>query len=267
MDDQLIAAKKSLGQHWLRDQASLKAVVDSASITKKDTVLEIGPGLGTLTELLVEKAHQVVAIELDEALVVRLNSQFAADNLIVKNENILRFDLGSLPKNYKVAANIPYYITGHLLRLLTETLNPPQTAVLLVQKEVAQRLASKPGDMNIISVALQLDYEVSLGKIVKAEKFTPSPKVDSQIIKLARRSKPLFENLDKRIFMQVVKAGFSARRKKLRSSLAGGLQLDKNQVEKLLKQAKVSGDLRAQNLSLPDWHKLYIEFYESTHQA
>jgi 16S rRNA (adenine1518-N6/adenine1519-N6)-dimethyltransferase len=252
-----LPAKKSLGQHWLRDEDSLKSIVSAANVTKEDTVLEIGPGLGTLTEYLVKSARKVIAVELDEVLAGRLLSQVPTNNLVVRQQDILKFDLNELPLKYKIVANIPYYLTGSILRLFTETNNPPQAMVLLVQKEVAERLAANPGNLSIIAIAVQLEYEVTLGKIVPAEKFTPVPKVNSQIVILKKRTKPLFKGLNKGVYMRIVKAGFSARRKKLRSSLAAGLGLDKNQADELLKKAKINGNLRAQNLTLNDWHKLY----------
>jgi 16S rRNA (adenine1518-N6/adenine1519-N6)-dimethyltransferase len=252
-----LRAKKSLGQHWLKDESTLKDIVDAANITKRDTVLEVGPGLGTMTKHLVKKARKVIAVEVDEVLARRLSSEIITNNLIVRNQDILRFDLGELPAKYKVVANIPYYLTGNLLRLLSDSNNPPQQMALLLQKEVAQRIAAKKGEMSIIAVAVQLEYEASLGKVVGAELFTPAPKVDSQIIKLKKRDEPLFKGMDKAAYMRVVKAGFSSPRKKLRSSLSAGLAIDKAEADELLKKAKINGNLRAQNLSLYDWHKLY----------
>jgi 16S rRNA (adenine1518-N6/adenine1519-N6)-dimethyltransferase len=257
-----IFTKKSLGQHWLRDEASLGSIVAAGDVNKDDTVLEIGPGLGTLTKHLVKAAHKVVAVEFDEVLAGRLTSEVGANNLIVKHQDILSFDLGELPPNYKVVANIPYYLTGKILRLLTDANNSPEAISLLVQKEVAQRIGAKAGDMSIIAVAAQLNYEVKLGGVIEAKLFTPPPKVDSQIISLKRRSKLLFKDLDKKAYMHVVRAGFSSPRKKLRSSLSAGLAIDKSQADELLKAAKVSGELRPQNLSLKDWHRLHQSLHK-----
>lgn len=254
-----LLAKKSLGQHWLRDEQSLKEIVRSAEVSHKDTVLEIGPGLGTLTRELVKTARKVVAVELDEVLARRLASDLPVLNLVVRNQDIMKFNLGELPVGYKVVANIPYYLTGNILRMLTDSANPPKQMVLLVQKEVAQRLAAGPGQLSIIAVATQLHYQVKLGKVIKAELFAPPPKVDSQVVILQKRNKPLFKNLNKNLYLRVVKAGFSLPRKKLRSSLAAGLVLEKGQVDELLHAAKISGDLRPQNLTLEQWHKIYKE--------
>jgi 16S rRNA (adenine1518-N6/adenine1519-N6)-dimethyltransferase len=252
-----LPTKKSLGQHWLRDAESLQAIVKSANVTKDDTVLEIGPGLGTLTKLLAAQAKKVIAVEYDEVLASRLSLEIPSLNLVVRHADILKFDLNQLPLNYKVVANIPYFITGNIMRLFTESNNLPNQMALLMQKEVAQRIAAKPGEMSILAVAAQLEYEVKLGIVIKAEKFTPSPKVDSQVVIFKKRKEPLFKELDKRAYMRLVKAGFSAKRKKLRSSLSGGLGMDKSQTDELLKKSKINGDLRAQNLTLDQWHSMY----------
>ena len=249
--------KKSLGQHWLKDQPTLEAICQAANLTLSDTVLEVGPGLGDLTRQLVLRAGMVIAVELDQALVAELQRQNIATNLEIVSGDILKFDLTQLPVGYKVVANIPYYLTSNLIRILSESPNPPRLIVLLVQKEVAQRLAAQPGQMSLLSVSAQLYYQVKLGPVVAAELFEPPPKVDSQVIILNYRGQPLFQNLDSKKFFQVVKAGFSGRRKKLRSSLSAGLRIDKSQADQLLQVANINGDLRAQNLSLIDWHKLY----------
>jgi 16S rRNA (adenine1518-N6/adenine1519-N6)-dimethyltransferase len=250
--------KKSLGQHWLHDEKALLAIYESAGLSSKDTVLEIGPGLGTLTKYLTQQAGKVIAVEFDKQLAAKLPGSVKASNLSVVQQDILRFDLTGLPPDYKVVANIPYYLTSKLLQVLCESINPPQTMVLLVQKEVAERICAEPGQMSLLSVSVQLYYQCKLGLVVPAELFTPPPKVDSQIVVLKRHENPLFDSLDVKQFFRVVKAGFAGRRKKLRGSLAAGLQVNKEQADDLLKKAGISGDLRAQNLSLQDWHKLYL---------
>lgn len=248
--------KKSLGQHWLHDSASLNAVVDAVHIKSSDTVLEIGPGLGTLTNLLVKKAGQVIAVEFDEDLARQLPQRISAENLQVIYQDILKLDLTQLPPDYIVVANIPYYLTSNLLRVLSESPNPPKAMSLLVQKEVAKRIAAAPGQMSLLAVSVQLYYQPKLHNIVPAELFTPPPKVDSQIISLERHTSPLFSDIDSKKFFRIVKAGFAGRRKKLRSSLAAGLQIDKPTIDALLRKVAISGDQRAQELSLEDWHRL-----------
>jgi 16S rRNA (adenine1518-N6/adenine1519-N6)-dimethyltransferase len=248
---------KSLGQHWLKDGPTLKAICEAANLEPGDTVLEVGPGLGDLTRQLLKRARKVIAVELDEYLASRLKAEISDPKLEVVRGDILKFDLTELPSNYKVVANIPYYLTSNLIRILSESPNPPGLMVLLVQKEVAERLAAPPGQMGLLSISAQLDYEPKLGLVVAARLFEPPPKVDSRVIVLTRRPKPLFDNLDTKHYFKVVKAGFSGRRKKLRGSLAAGLGISKPQSDELLMRAGIDGDLRAQNLSLEDWYKLY----------
>jgi 16S rRNA (adenine1518-N6/adenine1519-N6)-dimethyltransferase len=253
----MLEPKKSLGQHWLKDEVLLEQIAELAELGPADSVLEIGPGPGSLTKLLVKKAGSVTAVELDEKLAAALVQDFAEANLTVVSQDILKFDLGQLMPGYKVVANIPYYLTGNLLRVLTESTNPPSLMVLLVQKEVAERLAAGPGQMSLLAVSVQLDYETQLGPVVPAELFMPPPKVDSQVIKLSRRSQPLFDALDRQVYLSVVRAGFSERRKKLRSSLAGGLRQSKENVDQWLASAGIDPNRRAQELSLQEWHQLY----------
>lgn len=248
--------KKSLGQHWLRDRLVLEHIAECADISSEDTVLEIGPGLGTLTSELLRRAKKVIAVEFDEELARKLPGQFPGKNLEVINQDILSFDLSALPKGYKVVANVPYYITSKIVQLLMTAQNKPEIAVLLVQKEVAQRLASTPGDMSILAISTQVYAEVTLGDIVPAELFTPPPKVDSQVVVLHTRKTPLLEETDEKAFFRVVKAGFSAKRKKLRSSLSGGLGISKQQAEELLEKAAISADARAEDLAILQWQKL-----------
>lgn len=252
--------KKTLGQHWLKDAQALNSIIAAAALSSEDTVLEIGPGLGSLTELLVKKAKSVVAVELDAQLAANLSTLVRADNLEVARGDILKFDLRQLPTGYKVVANIPYYLTSNLLRVLAESPNPPVKMVLLVQKEVAQRLCAPAGRMSLLSVSVQLYYRAKLGIEVTAKLFNPPPKVDSQVVILDRHDRPLFKNLDSQRFFQVVKAGFAGRRKKLRGSLSAGLNINKSQADQLLARAGIDGNLRAQELSLQDWYKIYLEY-------
>lgn len=250
--------KKSLGQHWLYDELSLEAMADVADIQAGDTVLEIGPGLGTLTEILLARDAKVTAVEFDHDLAMALPGRVSHKNLQVIEQDILSFDFTQLPAGYKVAANIPYYLTSNLLRVMCESPNPFTTAALLIQKEVAERVAAKPGDMSLLGVSVQFYCEVHLSVEVPAELFTPPPKVDSQILGLQYREQPLFPNVDTKQFFRLVKAGFSARRKKLRSSLSAGLHISKPDAESLLMKARIDPNLRAQALSLEDWYNLYL---------
>lgn len=256
--------KKSLGQHWLDDAVSLEAMLQAADASATDTVLEVGPGLGTLTRELVSVVKEVVAVEFDERLAAELPGRVIADNLQVVQQDILKFDLTQLPPGYKVIANIPYYLTSNLIRVLSESSNQPQKAVLLVQKEVAERVAAKPGAMSLLSVTAQFYWDVNLGRVVEAELFTPPPKVDSQIVILGRRPEPLYGDVDARAFFRLVKAGFGERRKTLRNSLSGGLHLDKGGTEKLLESAGIDSGLRAQSLTLDQWRDVYLAYQKLT---
>ena len=248
--------KKELGQHWLKDRDILAAIADDAELLPDDTVLEIGPGLGTLTSELLRRAGRVVAVEFDPDLARKLPGQFPGKNLTVVHEDILQFDLGALPAGYKVVANVPYYITSKIIETLMTAENKPSLVVILVQKEVAQRVAARAGDMSILAVSAQVFAEAYLGVEVPREYFTPPPKVDSQVVVLRIREQPLVAPEDEKAFFRVVKAGFSAKRKKLRSSIAAGLAISKPAAEELLRHADINPELRAEDLSIDDWLRL-----------
>jgi 16S rRNA (adenine1518-N6/adenine1519-N6)-dimethyltransferase len=249
--------KKSLGQHWLNDEQILEEICSLGDITKDDLILEIGPGLGSLTKLLTDKAKAVIAIEIDSLLSSRLLARVHVENLTVINESILKYDLTKLPADYKVIANIPYYLTSNLLRLLSETSNPPSRIVLLVQKEVAERVCAKPGSMSLLSVTTQFYWEASLQLIVKAINFTPPPKVDSQVILLKRRQEFMFKDIDTKKFFRLVRVGFSARRKTLHNSLSNGFREDKGVINEILIDALIDPTTRPQMLGLEQWYEIY----------
>lgn len=248
--------KKELGQHWLKDRSILQAIVDDADIQTTDVVIEIGPGLGTLTSLLLAQAEQVIAVEFDEELARKLPGQFPGKNLTVQHQDILSYDLNQLPAGYKVVANVPYYITSKIVQKLMTADNKPSLAVLLVQKEVAQRIAAQPGDMSLLALSAQIFAQTRLGVEVPREYFTPPPKVDSQVVVLVTRSQPLIPIDDLPVFFRLAKAGFVGKRKKLRSSIAAGLGISKPAAEELLNHASIDPNKRAQDLSIEDWRRL-----------
>lgn len=247
---------KSLGQHWLKDRDILAGIADDAELSQDDFVLEIGPGLGTLTSEIFRRASRVLAVEFDAELARKLPGQFPGKQLEVVNEDILQFDLSKLPVGYKVVANVPYYITSKIIEKLMTAQNKPSTVVILVQKEVAERVAARPGDMSILAVSAQVYAKARLGIEAPKEYFTPPPKVDSQVVVLETRDEPLVKPADERLFFRVVKAGFSAKRKKLRSSISAGLALNKQATDELLQAAEVNPDDRAEDLSIDDWLRI-----------
>lgn len=259
----VVKNNKSLGQHWLTDRNILAAIADEAHITENDTVLEIGPGLGTLTSELLRRAKNVIAVEFDRRLAANLPAQFPGTKLEVYNEDILSFDLSKLPEGYKVVANIPYYITNKIISMLVNAHNKPSEIVLLIQKEVAERLVAKPGEMSILALSAQIYADVRLGVEVGKSYFTPPPKVDSQVVVLSTRKAPLVEAENESIFFRLVKAGFSSKRKKLRSSISAGLGMSKLQAESLLHDAKIDPNDRAESLSIDQWNNLVRVYKDS----
>lgn len=252
----MIQTNKSLGQHWLYDKEILRQIADCANVKANELVVEVGPGLGTLTDVLIEIGANVKAVEFDKNLYDKLVDKYANSSIEIFNEDILKFNFGNMKQPYKVVANIPYYLTSNLVRILSELPNPPQSASLLVQKEVAERIASKPGNMSKLSVFAQNTFEASLGPVVLAKYFTPPPKVDSQVIILNLRSSKIVPAELDNDFNRVVKAGFGEKRKKLRSSLSGGIQISKDKADDILRIAGISSNERAQNLSLSEWVEL-----------
>lgn len=250
--------KKSLGQHWLEDDATLEAICDAAAVTSGDVILEIGPGEGSLTTKLLSRGAEVIAVELDDDLISGLSRRFAGQAITIHHQSILDFNLNDLPECYKVVANIPYYLTSKLIRNLCESDNPFSEAVLLIQKEVAQRVAAEPGEMSILSVATQFYCEVGLGPVVGAELFTPPPKVDSQLLLLNYRG-PKFD-VNVKEFFRLVRAGFGERRKQLANSLSGGLGISKDRAGELIASCGFNPRVRAQELSLDEWYRLFLEW-------
>lgn len=246
-------AKKALGQHWLEDTDSLESLVHAGEVSSSDTVLEIGPGTGTLTKKLAETNANIIALEFDRERYKDLVGAYKdTTDVTIQEGDIREFDLNDLPVDYKIIANIPYYLTANLLRILSESINMPKIAVLLVQKEVAQRVGASPGELSMLAVFTQINYRVTLGGVVPSQLFLPPPKVDSQILILHRKSKSPSSQLSHQL-TRVIKAGFSQKRKKLVSNLAVGLELDKKEASKIIQDCGLRSDVRAQQLSLDQW--------------
>jgi 16S rRNA (adenine1518-N6/adenine1519-N6)-dimethyltransferase len=261
-----IFPKKSLGQNFLKSEAAIKQMIESAEIKEGDFVLEIGPGKGALTEKLLIAGAKVLAIEKDERLIEELKEKFFnfKENLEILNLDILDFDPEKilLEKEYKLVANIPYYITGLIIRKFLETKKQPTLSVLLVQKEVAQRIVAQDKKESLLSVSVKIYCEPKLIKTVKAGSFVPAPKVDSAIIKLDKISKENFEknNITEKYFFEIVKAGFSHNRKKITSNLSE--IINKNEIEKFFAKEKINPSTRAEDLNIEQFIKIAKYFGE-----
>jgi 16S rRNA (adenine1518-N6/adenine1519-N6)-dimethyltransferase len=249
-----------MGQHWLDDAEALQSIIDAAQLRPDDTIVEIGPGLGSLTKLLTQATSQVIAVEYDQDLACGLPKRVKADNLVVVSRDILQFDFNEVEPGYSVVANIPYYLTSNLIRTLSISMNPPERVTMVIQKEVAERVVAEPGEMSLLSVTAQYYWQASLGARIPAILFTPPPKVDSQILILKRRSQPLFTDIVIEDFFRLVRIGFSQRRKTLLNALSGGLHLDKAVITDLLSSVEINSGRRAQTLSLHEWHSIYMSW-------
>jgi len=248
---------KRLGQHFLIHKPTFKIILDAGTLNINDAILEIGPGLGSLTAILASETAKVVAVERDIILAKALDERKLAKVEVIMGD-ILNFDLSQLPKNYKVVANIPYNLTSRLLKKLITSLNPPRLMVLLIQKEVAERICERPGNMSVLAFSVQYFADPKIIEVVERSKFWPMPKVDSAIIQIIRKPKPVFVADEKKLF-RLIKAGFSAKRKKMKNSLAGGLNTSVTVAQSLLKIAQIDLNARAQELTMAQWHQLYLQ--------
>ena len=262
-----LRADKKLGQNFLIDENVVRQIVEAAELSEADTVLEVGPGIGTLTQGLAESKAKVVAVELDTRLLPVLATTLEGyDNVRVVHGDILKVnimeEIGA--PEFKVCANLPYYTTTPIIFALLEKRLPMERLVAMVQKEVAERMAAQPGgkEYGALSVAIQYYTEPEIAFIVPPTSFIPAPAVDSAVIVCKRRSKPPVEVCDEALFFRVVKAAFSLRRKMLSNSLKN-MGIKGEQVSKWLELAGVDGKRRAETLSLEDFAKLTNSFNEA----
>lgn len=264
-----IQPKKSLGQNFLFDPAVLDRIVRAGEVQAEDTVLEIGPGAGSLTRALAQAAGQVVAVELDDRLLpVLAYTTGELPNVRVVHGDILKTDLGALfaergVTTYKVVANIPYYITSNVIRHLLEAAIKPAMIVLTVQREVAQRICANPPEMSVLAVSVQAYGQPRLAGHIPAGAFYPAPDVDSAIVRIDLFEQPLITPDEAEGFFEVVKAGFSQKRKQIRNALAGGLGRKNIEAEALLQGAGLDPSRRAETLSLPEWVNLYHHIWKT----
>lgn len=265
--------KKKLGQNFIIDPNIISGIAERAELTKEDIVVEIGPGMGSLTQKLAEHAGQVLAIELDQTLIPILRENFKdTENLTIVHGDALKADYnqllaplrerGEYREGFVVVANLPYYITTPITMNLLEGGCPWRRLVLMVQKEVAERMQAAPGTKEYGALSIGVQYRAAAKVVMNIPPavFIPRPAVDSAIIVLDRLDKPAVSVTDERLFFRLVKAAFGQRRKNLANSLAGGLRLEKQTVTAALKQAGIDPARRGETLSLQEFADLTDAF-------
>jgi 16S rRNA (adenine1518-N6/adenine1519-N6)-dimethyltransferase len=261
--------RKKWGQNFLTDARILESIVDAAQVGPDETILEIGPGLGHLTRALARRAGRVVAVEIDHALAEKLTADFAdAPNVEIIPGDILQFEpVEWLARGhataqvvpFKVVANLPYYITSAVLRHILQAAHKPRVVVVMVQREVAQRIVAQPPQMSLLAVSVQFFARAQIVRTIAAGAFSPRPKVDSAVVRLDVFEHPPLAEKDTVRFFEIVRAGFGERRKQLRNSLARGLALDPDAVVAALARAHIDPTRRAETLSLDEWRRLHRE--------
>jgi dimethyladenosine transferase len=271
-----IKANKSLGQNFLIDDTVIEDIVGGASIGKDDLVIEIGPGLGSMTALLVEKAKKVICVELDKKMIKILNDRFIADdNIELINEDVLKLDLNKLIKqekeqneikDVKIVANLPYYITTPIImKLLEENLDIASITVM-IQKEVADRLIEIPSGKNTGAITYTVYYYCECEKIREVENtcFVPMPEVTSEVINLKLRKEPAVKVENKKVFFNIIKSAFMQRRKTLLNALVNtGVFKSKEEGAEILRKLNLREDIRAEKLTIEDFARICNYFCES----
>lgn len=254
-----LRADKRLGQNFLQDASALEQIVEVAEINNADDVLEVGPGLGSLTRYLAAAARQVTAVELDEKLLPPLRAVTAPyRNVRLIHGDILEFPASELidRPDYLVAANIPYYITSAVIRHLLESDRKPRRIVLTIQKEVAERICAQPGALSLLALSVQVYGRPQIAACIPAGAFFPAPKVDSAVLRIDIYKAPLIPNELLATFFKLIKAGFGQKRKTLRNSLSYGLHISTRDAEARLARAGIDPKRRAETLSTEEWQRL-----------
>jgi 16S rRNA (adenine1518-N6/adenine1519-N6)-dimethyltransferase len=253
---------ENLGQHFLKDKEALEAIVAAGDVSSHDTVLEVGPGEGVLTSPLLEAGAKVIAVEKDPALVSELqekfSSQIADGQLEVHESDIRDLSIKDLigDTEYKVIANIPYYLTGKLIQTTLSDQHQPTQVVLLIQKEVAERIIAANGKESILSLSVKAYGTPEITRIVPPESFEPAPRVESAVIKITAISRDFFSDLDEEDFFSLIKRGYGHKRKTLANNLDTDPRFNKKQAEKVLTEMSLSKRIRAEKLSTTDWKQL-----------
>ena len=270
-----IKPARSKGQNFLIKEDVYDQIIAAADLNADDVVLEVGPGLGFLTSKLAKIVKKVIAVELDdrlaEVLQIGLDSQ-NVKNVKIRNENVLDLkwpladttsprpspEPGEGEMRYKIVANLPYNISSVFLRKFLSSENKPESMVLMLQKEVAERICARPGEMSLLAISVQFYAKPEIVQSVDADCFWPEPAVGSAIIKLKVKSEKL--KINEKEFFRLVKIGFSARRKMLKNNLAAGYKIDQKIIAEKIKMAGISENCRPQELSVDDWLKLFNLF-------
>lgn len=254
---------KRLGQNFLIDRKILKKIIKAADIQPEDIVLEIGPGIGNLTQALTERARKIISVEKDSKMIEILKETTRnLENITIIQGDILKINPKNYKlrtKSYKVVANLPYYIVSPVIRKFLEIKNSPRLMVLMVQKEVAQRICAVPPNMSLLAISVQFYAKPEIISFVSKKSFWPSPKVDSAIIKITPQklsTRPGFVDL----FFEIVRAGFSQPRKQIANNLSQKLKIDRRKIETWLLKNKIQPSQRAETLSIQDWLKLTKTF-------
>jgi 16S rRNA (adenine1518-N6/adenine1519-N6)-dimethyltransferase len=259
----MIHAKKSLGQNFLKSKEALRLILNAGDIKETDIILEIGPGKGALTEVLLQSAKKIIAVEKDKELIEFLKQKFPSDvefgKLDLLLDDILKFDpeiLKNYNLDYKLIANIPYYITGAILKKFLTAEHQPERMVLLLQKEVAQRIVAKDKKESILSLSVKVFGTPKYVKTIQAKYFSPEPKVDSAILLIENISRSFFSenNISEEEFFNLIKHAFAHKRKMLIGNIKNVYpEID---LEKLFQEVHISTKTRAEDLNLEDWRKL-----------
>lgn len=270
-----IQANKSLGQNFLIDDCVIEKIIESSNIEKEDLIIEIGPGLGVLTERLLKKSNNVVVIELDKKMIEILQNRFCLNrNLEIINNDVLKVDLEKLIKNkkeqtninkVKIVANLPYYISTPIIMKLLENRLEISEIIVMVQKEVAQRLGAETGTREAGAITYAVEYYAQATPIIDVpkESFIPSPKVESQVIKLEVRQNPKIEVEDEKLLFNIIQKSFMQRRKTLSNALINNRILDsKEEVEKMFKTLEIPSNVRGENLTLEEFGKIANYVYK-----
>ena len=271
-----IKANKSLGQNFLIDDTVIEDIVGGASIGKDDLVIEIGPGLGSMTALLVEKAKKVICVELDKKMIKILNDRFIAyNNIELINEDVLKLDLNKLIKqekeqneikDVKIVANLPYYITTPIIMKLLEEKLDIVSITVMIQKEVADRLIEIPSGKNTGAITYTVYYYCECEKIREVENtcFVPMPEVTSEVINLKLRKEPAVKVENKKVFFNIIKSAFMQRRKTLLNALVNtGVFKSKEEGAEILRKLNLREDIRAEKLTIEDFARICNYFCES----